>query len=81
MEYSIKLNLQKISWENHGRLAGLQLLNDSLSSDDSLATSNLSFRKDLKEIESSEKSVCDETKDNTINPNIERKLGLKLKYN
>ena len=55
MEYSIKLNLQKTPWEYHGKLAGLKLLNDSLGTDKSLVTFDLSFRKDWKEIVSSEK--------------------------
>ena len=75
------LNLQKIPWEYHRKLAGLKLLNDSLGTDESLVTSNLSFRKEWKEIECSEKSVCDETKKNVVNSNIECELGLKLKYN
>ena len=81
MEYSLKLNLQKIPCEYHGKLAGLKLLNGSLGPNKSLATSDLSFRKDCKEIESSEKSVHDETKYNVVNSNIEREIGLKLKCN
>ena len=55
MEYSLKLNLQNIPCKYHGKLAGLKLLNDSLGNDKSLVTCDLSFRKDWKEIVSSEK--------------------------
>ena len=74
-------NLQKIQWEYHGKLASLKLLNCSLGPDKSLKTSDLGFRKDCKEIESSKKSVDDKTKYNVVNSNIEREVGLKLKCN